>query len=71
MGLGRLLKNNDPALKGLDVRPVKAADSNIYKYVYGTFGTRQEAADNLASVRRKFPQAFIVKVSGTKVEMVK
>lgn len=71
MGLGRLLKNNDPALKGLDVRPLKAADSNIYKYVYGTFGTRQEAADNLASVRRKFPQAFIVKVSGTKVEMVK
>ena len=71
MGLGRLLKSGDPALKGLDVRPVKAADSNIYKYVYGIFATRQEAADNLASVRRKFPQAFIVKVSGTKVEMVK
>ena len=71
MGLGRLLKDNDPALKGLYVRPVKSADSSIYKYVYGDFKTRSEASANLASVRKKFPEAFVVKVSGTKVERVK
>ena len=31
MGLARLLKNGDPALKGLEVQAVKAADSNVYK----------------------------------------
>lgn len=71
MGLGRLLKNGDPALKGLEVRPVKADDSNIYKYVYGTYGSRSEAASQLAAVRKKFPEAFIVKVSGTTVTRAK
>lgn len=71
MGLGRLLKGDDPAFKGLAVRSVKAEDSNIYKYVYGTFATSRDAAANLASVRRKFPEAFVVKVTGTKVERVK
>ena len=71
MGLGRLLKDNDPALKGLKVRPVKSADSSIYKYVYGDFTTKSEASAKLASVRKKFPEAFIVKVTGPKVERVK
>lgn len=67
MGLGRLLKNGDPSLKGLKVNPVKAADSGIYKYVYGTFATSKEASAELAAVRKKFPEAFVVKVSGTSV----
>lgn len=71
MGLGRLLKNGDPALKGLQIRPVKSTDSSIYKYIYGDFTTRSEASAQLATVRKKFPEAFIVKVSGTKVERVK
>ena len=71
MGLGRLLKSNDPALKGLKVQAVKAADSNIYKYVCGQHKTRSEAAAELTSVRKKFPEAFVVKVTGTKVERVK
>ena len=71
MGLGRLLKLNDPALKGLKVQAVKAADSNIYKYVCGQHKNRSEAAAELMSVRKKFPEAFVVKVTGTKVERVK
>lgn len=67
MGLGRLLNNGDKALKGLEVQPVKAEDSNIYKYVYGVFGTKGEAAARLSEVRKKFPEAFVVKVSGTTV----
>lgn len=71
MGLGRLLKKNDPALKGLEVSPVKSDDSSLYKYVYGTFSTKSEASSELQSVRKKFPDAFLVKVSGTKVTRVK
>ncbi len=71
MGLGRLLKNGDPALKGLEVHAVKAEDSNIYKYVCGKHATKAEAASRLASVRKKFPGAFVVKVEGDKVTMVK
>lgn len=71
MGLGRLLKNGDPALKGLEVQAVKAADSNIYKYVCGKHGSRELAEERLSAVRRKFPDAFVVKVSGDQVSRVK
>lgn len=71
MGLARLLKNGDPALKGLEVQAVKAADSNIYKYVCGKHATRQLATECLATVRKKFPDAFVVKVSGDTVTRVK
>ncbi len=71
MGLGRLLKGGDPAFKGLDVHAVKADGSNIYKYVAGKYDSRSEAAGHLLSVRKKFPEAFLVKVTGKKVERVK
>ncbi len=71
MGLARLLKNGDPALKGLEVQAVKAADSNIYKYVCGKHGSRDLAEERLSVVRKKFPDAFVVKVTGDKVSRVK
>lgn len=67
MGLGRLLKNGDPALKGLEIQAVKAPNSNIYKYVTGVYPNRDAAAAKLAEVRKKFPEAFLVKVEGTTV----
>ena len=71
MGLGRLLKGGDPSLKGLVVNPVKASDSNIYKYIYGTYPTIDKAKSELVQVRKKFPEAFIVKVKGNKVSRAK
>ena len=71
MGLGRLLQNGDAALKGLSVQPVKAEGSNIYKYVYGVYASKGEAVPALADVKKKFPEAFIVKVSGNNVTRVK
>lgn len=67
MGLGRLLKNGDPALKGLEVQAIKAADSNIYKYVTGRYSDKSGAVSALQNVRKKFPEAFPVKVEGTSV----
>jgi N-acetylmuramoyl-L-alanine amidase len=71
MGLGRLLRNGDPALKGLTVTPVKSTDSNIYKYVYGNFATAQQAREVLPETRKTFPEAFVVKVVGNVVERVR
>ena len=71
MGLGRLLSNGDKALKGLAVQPVKADDSNIYKYVHGVYASKGEASSSLAEVKKKFPEAFVVKVSGNTVIRVK
>ncbi len=71
MGLGRLLKNGDSALKGLEVQAVKSADSNIYKYVCGVHDSKSAATATLASIRKKFPEAFVVKVEGDRVTRVK
>ena len=71
MGLGRLLNSGDPALKGLKVQAVRAEESNIYKYVYGTYQSQSDAVGQLAAVRKKFPEAFVVKVSGSEVVRVK
>ena len=71
MGLGRLLADTDPALKGLKTRAVKSDGSNIYKYVYGSYASKEDAAAQLPSVRKKFPEAFVVFVKGAEVSRVK
>ena len=67
MGLGRYLKDGDPALKGLEVNRIRKDDSKIYKYVTGTYRTVNEAKEALLQVRKKFPDAFVVKVTGNDV----
>ena len=71
MGLGRLLKNGDSALKGLQVQAVKSEGSSIYKYIYGKHATRSAAAAELPAVKKKFPEAFIVEVNGDSVKISK
>jgi N-acetylmuramoyl-L-alanine amidase len=71
MGLGRLLKDGDAAFKGLSAEAVKAEDSTIYKYVVARSDSKEGAQAKLAEVKKKFPEAFVVKVTGDKVERVK
>ena len=70
MGLGRYIKDGDPALKGLSVNRVKKDGSNIYKYVTGKYSAVSEAKSKLQEVRKKFPDAFVVKVTGDNVTRV-
>ena len=70
MGLGRYIKDGDPALKGLSVNRVKKDGSNIYKYVTGKYSAVSEAKSKLHEVRKKFPDAFVVKVTGDNVTRV-
>lgn len=71
MGLGRLLKNGDSALKGLQVQAIKAEGTSIYKYIYGRYTSRFAAAADLSSIKNKFPEAFIVEVDGDVVKTSK
>ena len=72
MGLGRLVKDGDPAFKGLKCAHVKAENSTIYKYIYGKYASVQEAASDLAKiVKAKFPEAFVVEVNGDNVKRAK
>ena len=67
MGLGRVLPEGDPALKGYEVSIVKSPGSNINRYVTGSWPSVSEAEKRLKSVQAKFPGAYIVKVDGTSV----
>lgn len=72
MGLGRKLGAKDPALKGLSVKVIPPVDGGkIYKYVAAWSETLPEAKAQLSSVRKKFPDAFVVKVEGNTVSRVK
>ena len=71
MGLGRQLKQGDPAFKGLDCHHVKSESSSIYKYIYGKFATPTEATAALSGARKKFPEAFVVEVEGENVKRYK
>ncbi|MBR5834575.1 MAG: N-acetylmuramoyl-L-alanine amidase [Bacteroidales bacterium] len=72
MGLGRKLDAKDPALKGLTVEIVAPADGGkIYKYVAAWSDSLDDAKAQLASVRKKFPDAFLVKVDGNDISRIK
>lgn len=68
MGLGRALEASDPAFKGLEVKAVKSSDSSVYKYVTAWSEDRTAVLSALDKVKVKFPEAFIVKVTGDNVK---
>lgn len=70
-GLRRLLQKGDPSFKGLDVHHVKTPGSDIIRYVTGKWKTSAAASKNLESVLKKFPDAYMVQVSGDKITRVK
>lgn len=63
---GKLLKEGDPEFKGFDVRAYKPEGSDVYKYIIGKYESRNEASKDLAQIRKKFPQAFIIEVQTKK-----
>ena len=72
MGLGRKLSAKDPALKGLSVEIVPPTDGGkIYKYVAAWSESLEGAKSQLSSIRKKFPDAFLVKIEGNIVSRVK
>lgn len=72
MGLKRKMKADDPAFKGLKITTVPPADGGtVYKYVTSVSKTLEGARNSLVSVKKKFPDAFLVKVAGNNVERIR
>lgn len=69
MALGRLLKENDPNLKGYKARAVKAG--KVYKYIIGVGSTTEDAIAKHKEIKKKFPDSFVVKVSGNEITRIK
>lgn len=66
MAAKKLLKSNSSEFKGLKgVQNIY--DKGFYKYYYGEWETRHEAAAILGDVRKKFPQAFIIGIKNGKI----
>ena len=65
MAGSRELKSNDPVFKGFSAHWVKSG--TIYKYIIGKHESKEAAQEKLASVKKSFPDAFVVKVSGSEV----
>lgn len=71
LAVTKILRSNAPDLKGIKETEYKFA-GKFYKYHTGNYSTLQEASDALAAVKKKFPQAFIIRVeNGTIVPMNK
>lgn len=64
MSGSRSLMSDDPSFKGYEAVGVKSVGSSIYRYIIGMYPTRAEAQAQLGAVRKKFPDAFVVKVDG-------
>ncbi len=61
----RVLPDKDRKFKGLS--PVEYyREGSVVKYTYGRYGSRKEAAPDLKTVRRLFPDAFIIATDGEK-----
>jgi N-acetylmuramoyl-L-alanine amidase len=62
MSVAKLLKSDDPQLKGLKAEPYRPEGATTYKYIIGRFNTREQANAELKKIKAKFPQAFIIYV---------
>ena len=69
MASGKLLSKNDKAFKGHKVTIVKSG--KLYKYVLDAGPSEEKARKNLKTIKKTFPQAFLVKTDGTTTEMVR
>ena len=58
------LPAESPEFKGFDTHIVRAEGSTINRYVTGKWDKSADALSNLEKVRAKFPEAYVVKVSG-------
>lgn len=67
--LSRQLKRGDRAFKDVDCRCIDTG--KLYKYVAGSCRTEAEARSLLKRISQKFPDAYLVRVEGSKVVPVK
>lgn len=65
----RLLDASSPEFLGYEPRIIRSG--NIYKYCISVSDTEAGAREDLASIRRKYPDAFLVRIEGQAVTAVR
>ena len=65
MCTSKKLSAGSPKLKGIGDADYYT-DGGMIKYTTGAFESEQDAAQRLVEVRKKFPDAFIIKTQGNK-----
>ena len=65
----KLLDSNDKALMGYT--PVVIPAGWMYKYIVAVSDDLEVAKNNLSTIRKKYPDAFVVKIVGQNVTLVK
>ncbi len=64
MSVAKKLNCSSTMFKGVPV--VRYRVGNTYKYIHGSFATKEEALVELTEIRKKFPEAFITKMKDYK-----
>ena len=70
-GLKKVLPAGSSEFKGLDVHIVQVEGSSVNRYITGKWDSAEKAISNLDNVKAKFPDAYVVKVSGGSVVRIK
>lgn len=65
----KLLKSSDKAFIGYD--PVIFNNGSVYKYIIGVEDSLEATRTHLAEIRKKYPDAFLVKIEPDKVSIVR
>lgn len=64
MSVAKRLNCSSAMFKGVPV--VRYRVGNTYKYIHGSFATKEEALRKMTEIRKKFPEAFITKMKDYK-----
>lgn len=70
LAVTKLLKPNSPDLKGLKEYDYKKIGA-FYKYHTGRFQTLSDASDALREIKKRFPQAFLIKIENNTIVPLK
>ena len=65
----KLLDSRDRSFMGYTPKIVKSG--KLYKYVIGVEDTLPETKNHMPSIRKKYPDCFLVKIDGEKLSLVK
>jgi len=64
MSVAKRMNSSSSLFKGIPVTRYRVG--NTYKYIHGSFATKEEALKRLPKVRKKFPEAFVTKMQNLK-----
>ncbi|MBO4606106.1 MAG: N-acetylmuramoyl-L-alanine amidase [Bacteroidales bacterium] len=68
--LSKELPEGDPRLLGYKLLVKKSANGKLYRHVIGISETKEEARSKMASISKKYPDCFLVKIEGDSVSRV-